>query len=236
MIYHEVALEPTVVRDIKDLGLMRRTFGFEYGRLISLFPAKPKGSCWERQFYEHLKKVLPSTYHKKLEIEYTSFIQGAIFRSRNQSLVPENLSWKQAALRENSQKSFAAILCEEEEGDSVLLPFQNLHAPDESFPQFFHQSQHFAETLKDPQTFLDNLSPLIMSAKRIHLIDPYLNPAHDDEENRRRWQTTIKKLAEYLRTSNRLTIDIEMHTEADGTKDPRFLLLPHQSQHRLHQK
>jgi hypothetical protein len=217
MIYHEVALEPTAVQDIKDLGLVQRTFGFEFGRLISLFPAKPKGETWIEKFHQHLKTITPVEKHKELEIKLPALYEKAIYRSRNQSKFAEAMSWKESALAEHASNPFAAILCADETCDGPVVPFQKLHAPDEDVPEFLRKSQHFTETLKDPDIFLENLKPLIMSAKKIHLIDPYLNPVHASESDRRRWQKTIKKLAEFLRNANRLTIDIELHTKADSS-------------------
>lgn len=215
MIYHEVALEPTAVQDIKDLGLVQRIFGFEYGRLIALFPTKAKDGCWKEKFHQHLKTVLPSSQHKRLEIELPALYEKAIYRSRNQNKYVETNSWKESAISEHASCPFAAILCADETCDGPIVPFQKLHAPDDDVPEFLTKSQHFADTLKDPDVFLENLKPLIMSAKKIHLIDPYLNPAHVDEKDRKRWQKTISKLAEFLRNAKRLTIDIEFHTQLD---------------------
>lgn len=219
MIYHEVALEPTAIQDIKDFGLVQRTFGFEHGRLLALFPAKPKSGCWQEAFYNHLKEVIPASQHKRLELQIQTFFDHAVYRSRKNSELNASVNWKNAALAEHARKQFAAILCSEESIDENVLPFQELHAPGDEFPAFLRQPLHFAETLKDPDVFLENLAPLIMSAKRIQLIDPYLNPIHPDHNNRRRWQTSIRKLAEFLRDANRLTLDIELHTQADGAMD-----------------
>jgi hypothetical protein len=207
MIYHEVALEPNAVQDHKDLGLVQKTFGYEHGRLISLFPAKPKGATWMEKFYQHLKTITPVEKHKELEIKLPAFFEKAIYRSPNHSKSTVTQSWMESVLAEHSNSPFAAILAADDSCEAPALPFQKLHAPDEEVPEFLRDSQHFAETLKDPDIFLENLKPLIMSAKKIHLIDPYLNPVHASESDRRRWQKTIRKLAEFLRNAHRLTVD-----------------------------
>jgi hypothetical protein len=178
MIYHEVALEPTAVQDIKDLGLVKKTFGFEFGRLISLFPAKPKGETWIEKFHQHLKTIIPVEKHKELEINLPALYEKVIYRSRNHSKSAESISWKESALAEHSSNPFAAILCAGDTCEVPALPFQKLHELDENIPEFLRNSQHFAETLKDPDIFLENLKPLIMSAKKIHLIDPRVPKAN----------------------------------------------------------
>ena len=59
-----------------------------------------------------------------------------------------------------------------------------------------------------------------MSAKRLDFIDPYFDPTHPDELDRNRWKASVRHFSEYLRESNRLTIDIHFHTAWDGKREP----------------
>lgn len=221
MVYHEIALEPSSLEDLKDLGLLEKHFGFEQGRLIAFMPAKPKGkSCWWTQLYEHLKSITPERKHKELEVRTIKLLEQATYRSRNRSKMEEGKSWADLALEENGIKSFAAILCAGEPSESELLPFQGLHDPDERYPEFLTKPIHFGEAMKDPETFFESIRPLIASAIRIAVIDPHFDPSHPEEKNRKRWLRTARKLSEFLREANRLTIDISIHTQADGDRDP----------------
>jgi hypothetical protein len=222
MVYHEIAVEPTAIEDFKDLSLLERQFGFDVGRLISFMPAKPKEiRCWKTLFYEHLKTNLPPEKHKDLELRVIAFLERAIYRSRNRSALDDGQSWCDLALQEDAIKHFSAILCEGPSSNSAILPFQGLHDPDETFPDFLFKPIHFADSMKDPEVFLESLRPLISSAKRLHIIDPHFDPAHPEEPNRRRWQATVRKLSEFLRDANRLTIDIHFNTQADRTRNPK---------------
>jgi len=221
MVYHEIAVEPTAVEDLKDLGLVERMFGFEHGRLVAFLPAKPKDSgCWISVLYGHMKTMLPPEKHKDLELRVLRLLDRAGYRSRNSSKIAEGQSWCDLALQEQSASPFAAILCAGKSGNSAMLPFQGLHDPDDTFPVFLREPVHFADSMKDPETFLNALKPLIVSAKRLDFIDPYFDPTHPEEANRRRWQMTIRNLADFLRSSNRLTADLHFHTQLDEAQEP----------------
>ena len=221
MVYREIAVEPTVVEDFKDLGVLERQFGFEVGRLISFMPAKPKDiRCWKTLFYEHLKSKFPPAKHKALEFRMLALLERATYRSRNHSTLVEGQSWYSLALQEEGKMHFDAILCAAPSSHDSIIPFQGFHEPDERFPEFLYKPIHFGDSLKDPEVFLHSLRPLIGSAKRLHIIDPHFDPAHPEELNRRRWQATVRKLSEFLRDANRLTIDIHFNTLADCTRVP----------------
>lgn len=220
MVYREIAVEPTAVEDFKDLGVLERQFGFEVGRLISFLPAKPKEiRCWKSLFYEHLKTKFPPEKHKDLELRVMKFLERAVYRSRNGSVLVDGQSWCDLALQEHGKKHFDAILCAGSSSNNAILPFQGLHDPDDAFPEFLYKPIHFGDSMKDPEIFLENLRPLIGSAKRLHFIDPHFDPAHPEEQNRRRWQSTVRKLSQFLQDANRLRIDIYFHTQADCKRD-----------------
>ena len=183
MVYHEIAVEPTAVEDFKDLGLLERQFGFEVGRLISFMPAKSKEiRCWKTLFYEHLKTKFPPAKHKELEFRVIAFLERATYRSRNHSALSDGQSWCDLALQEESNKHFDAILCAGPSSNNAILPFQGLHDPDETFPEFLYKPIHFGDSMKDPESFLESLRPLIGSAKRLHIIDPHFDPTHPSRE------------------------------------------------------
>jgi hypothetical protein len=220
MVYHEIAVEPSAVEDLKDLGMLEKIFGFEYGRLIAFLPAKPSGSgCWKSLFYSHLKSLLPTEKHKELELRVFRLMERAIFRSRNGTEITSGQNWCDLALKEHAQSPFAAILTAGNPADDALLPFQGLHNPNDVFPIFLREPAHFADSLKDPKVFLNALKPLITSAKRLDLIDPYFDPTHPDDTDSRRWKASVKHLAQFLRDANRLTIELHFHTLWDGVRD-----------------
>lgn len=221
MIFHEIALEPLAVEDLKDLGLIERMFGFEHGRLIPFLPAKPKdGGCWRSLLFDHLKSILPPGKHKDLELRIIRLTERATYRSRNRTEIGDLQTWSDLALHEHATLPFAAILCADAAPNPPLLPFQGLHAPDDTFPAFLREPVHVGESMKDPGVFLDGLRPLILSAKRMAFIDPYFDPTHPDELDRDRWRRTVSKLAEFLRISGRLTFDLSFHTAFDGEREP----------------
>lgn len=220
MVYHEIAIEPTAVEDLKDLGLIERMFGFEHGRLVAFMPAKPPESgCWRSLFFGHLKDILPPEKHKELELRVLRLAERAILRSRNRTKLGDGQRWRDLALQEHGISPFAAILCAGEPEDASLLPFQGLHDPNDLFPSFLREPVHFTDAMKDPEVFLKELKPLISSAKRLDFIDPYFDPSHPDEADRRRWKSSVRHLAEFLKASNRLTIDLHFHTRSDGERD-----------------
>lgn len=220
MVYHEIAVDPSAVEDLKDFGMIEKIFGFEHGRLIAFIPAKPSGSgCWKSLFYTHLKSLLPPEKHKELELRVSRLMERAVFRSRNGTQILSGQNWCDLALKEHTQTPFAAILAAGNSDDESLFHFQALHNPDDTFPIFLREPVHFADSLKDPEVFLNALKPLITSAKRLDLIDPHFDPTHTDNNDSRRWKKSVKHLAEFLRDSKRLTINLHFHTRWDGKRD-----------------
>jgi hypothetical protein len=208
-IYHEVAIEPTAFQDWKDVGLIERMFGFEHGRLVSYLPAK-KGERgdWPLLFLDHMKEKAPGK-GKELELLLLRLKQKCLFRSRNRSQFEADETWIDVALAEHASEAFSAVLTERSEDvESPCFPFQYLHEQEESLPDFLRDAVHVTDSEKDPGVFLQNLQPLICSAKRIAFIDPYFNPTGVNQN----WKNTVRDLAKYLRESNRTRIDLEFHT------------------------
>lgn len=224
MIYHEVAVEPTALEDLKDLGLLQRMFGFEHGRLVAFVPAKGKGSGadssdlnWRTLVFRHLKTLFPSK-EKEIELQLMKVFESCVWRSRGGSKYGPGESWRTLAMREHEAKQFAAIMCAEP--GLCCHPeysYQGLYSPPAGFPDFLREPIHVSDSFKSPDEFLKNLHPLIMSAKRVTLIDPYFNPLPEDDGKQSIWLNTLRRLAAYLGDANRRTIDINIHT-----KSPEF--------------
>lgn len=223
MIYHEIAVEPTALEDLKDLGLLEGRFGFEHGRLVAFVPAKGKCSesdpsdlNWRVLVFRHLKTLFPSK-DKEIELQLQRIFESCVWRSRGGSKHEPGESWRTLAMREHKAKEFSAILCAEP--GLCCHPeysYQGLYSSPEGFPDFLRYPIHVTDSLKSPEVFLENLRPLITSAKRITLIDPYFNPLPEDEKPSI-WHKTLKSLATYLVEAKRRTIDINLHT-----KSPEF--------------
>ncbi|MCX6867694.1 MAG: hypothetical protein NTV46_16040 [Verrucomicrobia bacterium] len=227
MIYHEIAIDPESFEDLKDLGLLERLFGFEHGRLVALLPAKGKNGIqeeknWKLLVKQHLTRLLPGK-SKEIELRLDRIMDRCVWRSRGQSKHDPVQPWRSLARDEHKQREFAAILCSET--GLCCHPeysYQGMHFPPEAYPDFLRAPIHVADSLKSPDVFLENLRPLITSAKRITFIDPYFNPLPEMDGQASVWLNTLKKLASFLTDSNRKTIDIDIHAkspEYDATKD-----------------
>lgn len=225
MVYHEIALEPESIEDLKDLGLLDRMFGFEHGRLISFFPAKPAETrSWGKLLLSHLRATLPPEKHIEIGLRIEQMLLKLIWRSRNSSKLEDGQEWFDLATKEHNTegKSFACLIGKGEREHPDWVPFQKLYAPDSSVPVCLSGAVHFGDAMKDPETFLEELAPLLLSAKRISFIDPHFNPVDPDGRSSRRWRNTAKKLADYFRDANRLTADICFHTEYDDEVSATF--------------
>ena len=225
MVYHELALEPESIEDLKDLGLLDRMFGFEHGRLIALFPAKPAETrSWGKLLLSHLRATLPTEKHIEIGIRIEQILPKLIWRSRNNSKLEEGQEWFDLATKEHDTdgKRFSCLIGKGERDHPDWVPFQKLYAPDNSVPECLSGPVHFSDAMKDPKTFLAELEPLLFSARRISFIDPHFNPVDPDERNSRRWRKTAKKLADSFRQAKRLTADICFHTEYDDEVSATF--------------
>jgi hypothetical protein len=214
MIYHEIAVDPDSFEDFKDLGLLEKMFGFEHGRLIPFMPSK--GNDWHSQVKQRLTDLYPEK-SKEIELRLVQIMDRCVWRSRGATKYDPKASWRSLAVREHSTREFAAILCGEE---GICCPpeysYQGLHSPPDEYPDFLRKPIHVAESLKSPDVFLENLRPLITSGNRITLIDAYLNPLPEDDDQTSLWLKTLKKLATFLGESKRKTIDVDIHTKSPG--------------------
>jgi len=218
MVYHEIALEPESIEDLKDLGLLDRMFGFEHGRLIADFPAKPKQTgSWGKLLLRHLRATLPPEKHIEIGMRIEQMLPKLILRSRNRSRLEDGQEWFVLATKEHDTKgkNFSCLIGKGERTHPDWVSFQKLYAPDNSVPPFLSSPVHFGDAMKDPKTFLAVLEPLLFSAKRISFIDPHFNPVHPDKENSDRWCETAKKLADSFIQAGRLTAEISFHTGYD---------------------
>lgn len=224
MIYHEVAIDPASVEDLKDLGLIEKLFGFEHGRLIAMMPdpKKGKGRKWTECLIDHLKEKLPGDFALKQVREKVELIQRcAVIHSRKGTVVHENGSWFTTVQAAHSEKEFQAILC----GDSCDEPlpfckFQDFHTLPESYPDCLKYPVHVTDSPKDPRVFLKNLTPLIAAANRLVFIDPYFNPV--PEENWK-WRNFVRDLSEYLRQARRTYVEVAFHGKLpEDAHDPEM--------------
>jgi hypothetical protein len=224
MVYHEIALEPESIEDLKDLGLLDRMFGFEHGRLIAVFPAKPRESgSWGKLLLRHLRATLPPEKHIELGMRIEQMLPKLIWRSRNRSRLEDGQEWFDLATKEHDTKNFSCLIGKGERTHPDWVSFQKLYAPDNSVPAFLSGPVHFGDAMKDPKTFLAELEPLLFSANRISFIDPYFNPVHPDKENSDRWCETAKKLADSFIQAGRLTAHISFHTAYDREVSAKFV-------------
>jgi len=213
MIYHEIALEPEAIEDLKDLGLLERIFGFEHGRMIAVFPAKPtKTGSWGKLLERHLSNLLPEK-RKEIEIRLKQLLPQLVCRSRNHSKLETEQEWYDLATKEHGDKSFSCLIGRGKREHPDWVPFQKLYVPDSTVPPCLTGPVHFGDAMKDPETFLGELQPLIFSATRVSFIDPYFNPVHSDPSKARKWRNTAKRLADYFREAKRLTADFQFHTK-----------------------
>lgn len=223
MVYHEIALEPESIEDLKDLGLLDRIFGFEHGRLIAAFPAKPEATgSWGKLLLRHLFASLPCEKHKEIEIRLDQMLPKLIWRSRNRSKLAPGQKWFDLASAENTEREFSCLIGKGERCHPKWVPFQKLYAPDDSVPTCLSGPVHFCDAMKDPETFLRELEPLLFTANRVSFIDPHFNPVDPDPGNSRRWRRTAKKLADCFRHASRLTADIRFHTEYNAKVEKLF--------------
>ncbi len=223
MIYKEIAVDPSSFEDLKDLGLLEKMFGFEHGRVIPLLPAK--GVNWCSQVKERLTGFYPGK-SKEIELRLVKIMNSCVLRSRNATKLDPGELWISLARHEHATRNFAAILCADE---GVCCPpeysYQGIYSAADEYPDFLREPIHVTESLKSPNVFLENLRPLVTSAKKITLIDPYFNPLPVPETNSSCisgektsrpsiWLKTLKRLATYLEESNRKTIDVNIHTKS----------------------
>jgi hypothetical protein len=214
MIYHEIALEPESIEDLKDLGLLERMFGFEHGRLISEMPNKPVP--WRELLRRHLCSLLPYEKRDEINLRLEKMSPKLIWRSRSCSKLDKAQEWFNLARLEHEKREFSCLIGKGERNHSHWVSFQKLYFLNDSLPECLSGPIHYSDAMKNPETFLGEIEPLLFSATRISFIDPYFNPVHPEKLKACRWRNTAEKLADYFHRSGRTTADIRFHTKYDS--------------------
>lgn len=162
MLFREFAIDPSQLKDLKDLRLLESRFGYEKGCLISAFP-----SDWLRHAIVGLQSNQQNTQIDKLTELLRLIIQKSLHRyGRNFS----GANWIDAAVRTNAAKPFHRII--ESSKPKLPIHYTNLY---ELADDDFHLISYCNRTATQISTVSEEL---LVDAEKVTIIDAYAIPSN----------------------------------------------------------
>lgn len=159
----EYALDPSLLRNWKDLRYFLETMGVTQGRLIARYPKR-----WKALVYEGLSEEIGDVERKRIE-ERLSTVNEKLFPRRGRW--DDQVSWLENAEAEHSRAPFAGIvsLNNPRSNPSVLLG-DEVHEGSEAWAATTQ-----IEVRRDPKVMADSVAPLLRNSQEIVFIDPHFS-------------------------------------------------------------
>lgn len=204
----EYALDPALLNSWERVRYYCEQFGFEKGRMISLFPKEwkkmvrmgtPNIGERERKRIEELLLRMDGKFHPRAERPYDA-----------------NESWPTNAINDHQREPFAAIITDEPAaGCDRAIGDEDFN---DSHP-LMNVPRH-PRVPRTPNDVANFLKPMLETAKWILLIDPYFEPTpkmvdRDPKLRPTPWTSTLAALLRYLKVNCR----VEYHTKLRGLEN-----------------
>lgn len=170
--FHEIAVEPTAIRTLRDIQFVLGLAGFSKGRLIADYPIEPKNPMVEKLGWA--SRVVESI--KTVDIGKATIIRELLIRERKRILKSERnfddgRSWIVNARAEHSRSPFAALILDcpaTNEFECNLDDFLG-----DVCPECLSEDQHVQPLPKRPAEFAEHLLPMLRCASALRFVDPH---------------------------------------------------------------
>ncbi|MDP5130180.1 MAG: hypothetical protein NWQ54_04820 [Paraglaciecola sp.] len=162
MLFAEFAVNPVQVNSLDKLALLKSSFDFSRGALISAFP-----NSWLRQVDEQLAAGLTDMQRKRVSSLLTTLRDRALIKSGR---AYEGDSWPQAARFSSEQKPFFSIV-----GSDTHSPPEHFSAV-EMLEQLDFEALGSIDVPRQASALLRPIAPILTGASKIRLVDPYACP------------------------------------------------------------
>jgi hypothetical protein len=216
MAFHEIAVDPSVIRTWRDFQLVWGKFGFNQGRLIAGYPEK--GPDRERQEQSWAWRVITSV--KEHEIGSAKRVQTAIEAKAKLKLTKRgrsfdhDQSWKDNAAAEHQRLPFAALIEGNVACDGCRCAIDDLG--EESCPVCLRDEQHSMSLPKQAPDLADALLPMLRCAKTLRFVDPYFIKTEKTESGfhtvlSKKHGRVIQEIAARLTSAKRIPQSVEFH-------------------------
>lgn len=224
MAFHEIAVDPSVIRTWRDFQFVWGKFGFNQGRLIAGYPEKgpdkhTKEQGWAWRVIASIKLHEPGSAKK---------VQTAIEAKAKLKLIKRGRSfdhdkpWKNNAATEHQRLPFAAVIQDDASCDGSCCTLDDLGQ--ESCPVCLRDEQHSMSLPKQAADLAVALLPMLRCAKNLCFVDPYFIKARNSEIGlSSKHGRVIQEIAARLTEAKRVPQSVEFHMLAqDGNPDSQL--------------
>jgi hypothetical protein len=157
--FHEYALDPSVLSNWERTRYFLDAFGPCRGRLLAEYPRR-----WKRMVYQQLR--CPDVEKKRIE-ERLAVLERRVFSGRVNAAFDPDSSWLENAVRENARVAFRAIVANASEAPNVL----DANAVDER--DTLWRADSGRRMPREAAEFVAAIQILLEASSRIILVDPY---------------------------------------------------------------
>lgn len=209
--FRAYAVDPSCFGNYENFLVIRDSFSWHHGRLISRFPLN-----WfelSSKFLEesHVKGNLSYIESKRIEDEIFRIKKIGLIASDSKLVLDAKVNWLSEAVKANPQiKFFRIITNKANKTASNFLSVEELlnsETPGWDIPRDL-----FVE--RSPEEIFKSASLLIKSSKIVKLIDPYFFT-----KDQKKWIQTLKELVKHLRKDTK--IEIHTKTSREDNEKPK---------------
>jgi hypothetical protein len=221
MAFHEIAVDPSAIRNWRDFQLVWGKCGFHKGRLIAGYP--DKGPDKETREQSWAWRVIASV--KEHDVGSAKRVQTAIEAQAKSKMIKKGRvfdhaqGWTSNAAKEHRRQPFAALVGSETTGDQGCCTLDDFEG--DASPSCLRDDQHVMSLPKQPADLAEVLLPMLRCAKDIRFVDPYFLKLFDGRATlSRRHAQVIQEIAARLEAVGRVPQNVEFHMVAlEGDPD-----------------
>jgi hypothetical protein len=166
--FHEYALDPTVLSNWERTRYFLDSFGPWRGRFLAQYPRR-----WKRLVYQQLR--CPDVERKRIE-ERLAVLDPRVFSGRSSATYDPEIAWLENAVRENQRSPFRAIIANEDRVPNVL----DASTVDERNTLWRAEAGRLVA--RDAANFVRAVQLLLQASTKIILVDPFFRA--DQREKR----------------------------------------------------
>lgn len=212
MAFHEIAVEPSVIKTWRDFQLVWSKAGFSKGRLIAGFPEKgpdkdTKEQGWAWRVLESVKEGEIGSA-KRVQTCLEAYAKFKILK-RGRAF-DHKQSWNFNADKAHRQSPFSALIQTGAACDSCRCSLDDLE--DEKCPTCLRDDQHVMSLPKQPADLAEGMLPMLRCAKELRFVDPYfLKLSEAGAALSMKHAKVVQEIANRMGALNRVPHVLEFH-------------------------
>ena len=228
MVFHEIAVEPTVIRTWRDFQCIWRLAGFGKGRLIANFPKKGRDLSEKDQgwAWRVLESVKANDIGKAKRVQERLIADAKFKMLRSARVYDHDTDWVSNARIEHRRSPFSAMIVDGEIKCGHECGIDDLE--DDHSPVCLRDDQHMAVLPKHPKEFADALLPMLSCARELRFIDAYYLKATESVASARfsvKHAKVVGEIARRMNELNRVPKTVEFHMVGIGDDSSGLLSL-----------